>query len=111
MSLSDNKFNIFVNIFVHYPEVYNSTVIERRLNIYFNNYFSSEKKINSELGNVNVMIKSAPHNENQFMNIDVVFTGGIDNTLNNQEMLLEWKEYLFIYFDRQIKEFYFNFTN
>jgi hypothetical protein len=34
-----NSFNIFINIYVHYPEVYNSTVISNRLNKYFNEYF------------------------------------------------------------------------
>ena len=29
------KFNIFVNVYVHYPEVYNGTTIEERLNKYF----------------------------------------------------------------------------
>ena len=33
------KFNIFVNVYVHYPEVYNGTTIEERLNKYFRKYF------------------------------------------------------------------------
>lgn len=112
MSLSNNFFNVFINIFVHYPEVYNSTVINKRLNTYFNNYFSNNKPLDSEFsGNTYVMIKSAPHEENQLMKIDVAFSNKIDESLNNSEMLSEWKDYLFIYFDRQIKEFYFNFTN
>lgn len=34
-----NKFDIYINIYVHYPEVYNETTIGNRLDQYFKRYF------------------------------------------------------------------------
>lgn len=111
MSMSNNKFNIFINIFVHYPEIYNSEVINRRMNIYFNEYFSNNKPSNSEFdGNTYVTFKSAPSDENQMIKIDIVFSHEVDESINKHEILSKWEDYLFIYFDRQIPEFYYNFT-
>ena len=107
-----NKFNIYINIFVHYPEVYNSTVISNRLNKYFKEFFINNKPLKSEYSeNTYVMFKSAPSNENQMMRIDFEFSNEVDNSVNNSLNIEKWEDFLFIYFDKQIKEFYFNYIN
>ncbi len=109
--MSNNKFNIFINIFVHCPEIYNSEVINRRMNIYFNDYFSNSKPLYSEFsGNTYVTFKSAPSGENQLIKIDIVFSHEVDESINKTEILSKWEDYLFIYFDKQIPDFNFNFT-
>jgi hypothetical protein len=111
MSLSNN-FNVFINIFVHYPEVYNSTVINNKLNNYIKKYFSNNKPLNSVFnGNTYVMIKTAPHNENQVIIIDIEFSNQVDESILNSNIMLEWKEYFGVYFDKQIQEIYINFIN
>lgn len=105
-----NKFNIFINIYVHYPEVYNSTVISNKLNNYFKEFFINNKPLNSEYSeNICVMFKTAPSNENQMMRIKFEFSNEVDNSINNSLNIEKWEDFLFIYFDKQIKEFYFNF--
>ena len=105
-----NSFNIFINIYVHYPEVYNSSVISNRLNKYFNEYFLNNKPLNSEFSkNTHVMFKSAPSNENQMMTIEFKFSNEVDNSINNSLNIEKWEDFLYIYFDKQIIEFYFNF--
>lgn len=110
MIYKNNVFNIFINIYVHYPEVYNSTVISNRLNKYFNEYFFNNKPLNSEFSkNIYVMFKSAPSNENQMMTIEFVFSNEVDDSINNSLNIEKWEDFLYIYFDKQIIEFYFNF--
>ena len=111
MSLSNNYFNIYVNVYVHYPEVYNSLVISNRLNGYFKEFFINSKPLNSYYsGKICVMFHTAPSNENQMIRIEIEFTDEIDESLKELDVLSKWEEFLFIYFDRQIKEFYFDFT-
>ena len=110
MIYKNNVFNIFINIYVHYPEVYNSTVISKRLNKYFNDHFFNNKPLNSEFSkNIYVMFKSAPSNENQMMTIEFEFSNEVDDSINNSLNIEKWEDFLYIYFDKQIIEFYFNF--
>jgi hypothetical protein len=112
MEFKNNVFNIFINIYVHYPEVYNSTVISNRLNKYFNEYFINNKPLSSEYGkNTHVMFKSAPSNENQMMIIEFEFSNEVDDSINNYLNIEKWEDFLFIYFDKQIIEFKFNFKS
>ena len=112
MEFKNNVFNIFINIYVHYPEVYNSTVISNRMNKYFNEYFINNKPLSSEYGkNTHVMFKSAPSNENQMMIIEFEFSNEVDDSINNYLNIEKWEDFLFIYFDKQIIEFKFNFKS
>lgn len=104
-----NKIKVFINIFVYYPEVYNSTVINTRLSKYVNEYFIINNPQNSIFDSTNVMIKCAPHNENQMMIIDVNFSNGIDESIKKEKLIKDWKEYFYIYFDKQIKEIIIKF--
>ena len=105
-----NNFIIYVNIYVHHPEVYNSTVINDRLTKYFKEFFINNKPVNSNFnGNTYVMFKSAPSNENQMMRIEYEFSNEVDDSINNSLNIEKWEDFLFIYFDKQIKEFIFNF--
>ena len=111
MSTSKNNFKIYINIYLHYPEVVNSTIINDKINVFFNEYFSNNKLIDSSFdGNTYVMINSAPHNENQNIEIDVVFSNEIDESLRSGKFESDVKEFLSVYFNKQIKEIYVNFT-
>ena len=68
------KFNIFVNVYVYYPEVYNGTTIEERLNKYFRKYFIESSTY--------IKFYTAPTNENQIM----VIEAPIDVDINNNGM-------------------------
>lgn len=104
MSLINKGASIFVNIFVHYPEVYNSSVISRNLEKYFNGYFINNKLDKIEFnGKVYVTIKSAPHNEEQMIKVDFDFIKEIDESIK-----LDWRNYLFVFLDKQINDIRFN---
>ena len=78
------KFNIFVNVYVHYPEVYNGTTIEERLNKYF---------IESS---TYIKFYTAPTNENQIMVIEA--------PIDVEDYKQQWNEFLLSYFDHQVKD-------
>ena len=82
------KFNIFVNVYVHYPEVYNGTTIEKRLNKYFRKYFIESSTY--------IKFYTAPTNENQIMVIDAPF--------DVEDYKQQWNEFLLSYFDHQVKD-------
>ena len=83
-----SEFNIYVNVYVHYPEVYNETVVENRLNKHFKKYFIESS--------VYVKFHTAPINENQIMVIETSFD------IENYKQ--QWNDFLIKYFDYQIKE-------
>lgn len=104
MSLIDNNSSIFINVFVHYPEVYNSSVISRRLEKYFNDYFINNKLVEVNVNvKVYVAIKSAPHIEEQMIKVEFEPSNEIDDSIK-----LDWKNYLFVYFDKRINDIRFN---
>lgn len=76
---------IYINIFVHYPETYNETIVS---NI-FKEYFKDN--------NLYVKVKSAPSNENEMI---------VVKTDNQEEDLLKLKEFIFNHF--QIKDILIN---
>ena len=86
-----NTFNIYINVYVHYPEVYNETVIGNRLNKYFNKYFIES--------NTYVKFYTAPIDENQIIVIEAMF-----ESIDIEKFKQEWNEFLSVYFDRQIGE-------
>lgn len=99
-----NKIKVFMNLYVHYPEVYNASVINNKLENYINDYFKINKPKNSEFDFSYLTIKSAPSNEEQMMVIDVMFLDGIDESINKDRLIKEWKEYFNNYFNNEIKE-------
>ena len=54
-------------------------------------------------GKVYVTIKSAPHSEEQMIKVDFDFIKEIDESIK-----LDWKNYLFVFFDKQINDIRFN---
>ena len=72
---------IYINIFVHYPETYNETIVS---NI-FKEYFKDN--------NLYVKVKSAPSNENEMI---------VVKTDNQEEDLLKLKEFIFNHFQIRI---------
>ena len=112
MDFQNNVFTIYINIYVHYPEIYNRTVISNRLNKYFDEYFLNNKPFSSEYGkNTYIKFKSIPFNENQKISIDFVFSYQVDDFINNSLNIEKWEDFLFIYFDKQIIEFNFDFKS
>lgn len=104
-----NKIKLFMNIYVHYPEVYNSSVINNKLENYINDYFKINKPKNSEFDFSYLTIKSAPSNEEQMMVIDIMFLDGIDESINKDRLIKEWKEYFYNYFNNEIKDIIIKF--
>lgn len=98
-----------MNIYVHYPEVYNSSVINNKLENYINDYFKINKPKNSEFDFSYLTIKSAPSNEEQMMVIDIMFLDGIDESINKDRLIKEWKEYFYNYFNNEIKDIIIKF--
>jgi hypothetical protein len=108
----NNIFNIYIKVFVHYPEVYNCTVINDRFDKYFDKYFKINELLNSKYeGKCYVTFKTAPHNENQMIVIDLEFTDKLDESINKDKIELEWKEFISVYFDKQINDIIINFIS
>ena len=101
----NNSFDIFVNIYAHYPIGYNGTVIGDKLNKYFVNYFCNNRLINSKYSeNCYVMINSAPHSEKESIVVEIVFSEFIDESLNKEKTSLELKEFIREHFNNYIDE-------
>lgn len=81
-----NNVDIFVNIYVQYPEVYNGYVIENRLNKYFKKYYSES--------NTYVKFNTAPMGEEQIMIIETM--------VDVSKFKVEWNDFLSVFFDHQI---------
>ena len=106
----NNTLKINIKIFVHYPEVFNSTVINNRLDEYFCKYFKENKLHDSTYkGESYVVFKTAPHTENQMAIIDLEFKNQIDESINKEQLISEWKKFISVYFDEQIKDIVINF--
>ena len=108
----DNILHINIKVFVHYPEVYNDTVINNRLNKFFDKFFKENELQHSKyVGECYLVFRTAPHCENQMMVIDLEFKDKVDESINKDKIELEWKEFISVYFDRQIKEIIINFIS
>ena len=83
-----DKFNIYIDVYVHYPEVYNETIIQDRLNKYFRKYFIDS--------NTYIKFSTAPINETQIMVIQA--------PVDVEDYKQQWNEFLLSYFDHQVKE-------
>lgn len=86
------KFAIYINVYVHYPEVYNEAIIGNRLNKYFKRYFLESDTY--------IKFYTAPIIENQIMVIETT----LEQSINIDKFKQEWNEFLLVYFDHQIKE-------
>lgn len=83
-----DKFNIYIDVYVHYPEVYNETIIQDRLNKYFRKHFIAS--------NTYIKFFTAPINETQIMVIQA--------PVDVEDYKQQWNEFLLSYFDHQVKE-------
>lgn len=92
MSLLNNDLKVFVTLYAHYPEAHNSTVINNKLNLFF------EKNNSSIISYVDVC--SIPHCEEENIVINVSLKE-FNNEFNN--IFNEFKDYIFNYFNGNIK--------
>ena len=99
MCLCEKNTKIYINIFVHYPEVYNANTICEKLNFYFKPLFSDNNLIDY-IDNCYVMINSAPHNEEEL--IEVEFNS------YKKEMLLLIKDTISIKVEELIMQYFNN---
>lgn len=103
-----NEFNIYVKVFVHYPEVYNANVINNRFEKYFE---ENEMWFSKYKGKSHVIFKTAPIDENQMIIIDIEFNDQIDKVLNKEKFESKLKEFIKVYFDRQVPEVIINYIS
>ena len=103
-----NEFNIYVKVFVHYPEVYNAKVINNRFEKYFE---ENEMWFSKYKGKSHVIFKTAPIDENQMIIIDIEFNDQIDKVLNKEKFESKLKEFIKVYFDRQVPEVIINYIS
>ena len=87
-----NRINIFINVYVHYPEAYNETIVSSKLDSYFEEYFKESQTY--------VKFHTAPANENQI----IVIEASIEKIVDIDKLKLQWNEYLLVYFNHEIKE-------
>lgn len=106
MYLINNNVNIYVNIFAHYPEVYNSGVISRNVEKYFDEYFV-ENKVELK-SNVYVMIHSAPCNEEEMIKITFTNSSNINELIKIEEKNLKLKKELIACINNKITNIYFD---
>lgn len=101
----DNFINVYIKIFAHYPEIYNATIISDKFNVYFEEYFKVNKPLSSEYkGDCDVVIKSAPHTEVEMIKIEVIFTTNVDETIDKEKVVSEWKTFMLNFFDNHISD-------
>lgn len=93
-----NLFNIFINIYAHYPEVYNEFTIEERLNKYFKKFFIES--------NTYIKFYTAPTNEKQIIFVELPR----EQQLVADKFKQEWNEFLLTYFDHQVKEIIYKYN-
>lgn len=111
MMLSNNKLNITINIFTHYPETLNSTIINDKLNEYFIKYFKENYTFNFEYEiNSYVSINSAPHCECQSIDLNIEINDSF-KLINKDKIVNEWKNYLDNYFHNQFKDIKIEINN
>lgn len=102
---NQNDINIYINLYVHYPETFNGTIINDKLKEYFDKYFLSCKIINTEIViNSDVMINSLSHFENEIVEIKVSFDKQLDNLINKEVIKKEWEQHIKNFFNSNIKE-------
>ncbi len=92
---------IYINMFVHYPETFNSSAICNKLNSYFNKYL-----LNNDFTynlNCDVMINSAPHIEDESIVMEVDLYKNIDDSSIKETFVQDFKKIVAEYFDNRIK--------
>ncbi len=87
-----NRINIFINVYVHYPEVYNETIVSSKLDQYFKGYFKESETY--------VKFHTSPATENQI----IVIETPIEKIVDIDKLKQQWNEYLLVYFNHEIKE-------
>lgn len=107
MEYTNKVLGINIVLFVHYPEAFNSSVINNKLNNYFVKYFKEALNLKYD-EDCNTVIKTAPHTEKQMITIDVNFKNKIAELINIDKLESEWKEYISNCFNSQIEEIIIN---
>ena len=82
--------NVYINMFVHYPETYNAYIIENKFNSFWKEYF-----YNSECY---VMVNSAPHTEEESVLIEYSLAKEVLDVI-----ISNFKQFVLNYFNNQIK--------
>lgn len=100
MNNCDNKnyIRIYINLYVHYPEAFLETIINNQLLDYFKRYFNQTNLIIES----DVKVNSLPHVEEEEINIEVDYK--LDNMINEEVVLKDWKQYIKEFFKGKIKE-------
>ena len=77
-----------------------------------NKFFKDNELQHSKyVGECYLVFMTAPHCENQMMVIDLEFNDKVDESINKEKIELEWKEFISVYFDRQLKEIIIKFIS
>lgn len=87
---SHENINVYINLFVHYPETYNANTINNNFNIFF-----------MECINSDVMINSAPHNEEESIKIEVYIKG---TNIDKENFILKCNKFVLNYFNNKLKD-------
>lgn len=92
--------DLYVDMYMHYPDCFSSNAISEKLNLYFEEYFSYKNKLNIEV-NSYVMIKSAPHNQNESVDVKAKFS---EMSECIETMIFDWRVYIADYFKVMIDD-------
>ena len=92
MNLNNDKdIQVFITMFVHYPETLNSNSISNNFNKFFvdNNLFDLFDNLKCH-----VEIKSAPGDEEEFLKIEINFGKYKDNIFDKEKLILILNKYV-----------------
>lgn len=95
------EINIYINMFVHYPEIYNANTISNNFSSYLKNKSLFNEAYNQDC---NVMINSAPHIVDESLEIKIIF--GEDDVIlvDKDAIILNLKKFIIEYFNNQVKD-------
>lgn len=95
-----NETQIFINMFVHYPETYNANTIS-------NNFIKciNDSNVFKFINNPKcyIMIHSAPHSEEELIKVEFNIDRNNDVFTNTEELTKVSKNFVNNYFNNQIK--------
>ena len=95
-----NETQIFINMFVHYPETYNANTIS-------NNFIKCINDSNvfkfSNNPKCHVIINSAPHSEEELIKVEFNIGSNSDVLNNKEEVTKVLKNFVNNYFNNQFK--------
>lgn len=99
------EIKIYINLFVHYPNAYSSNMITEK----FNNHLIKEDLYLIYNPKCYVMVNSAPHSEEESIKIEISSLQK-DILNNNEDIILDLKEFTQGYFNNQINNIEVDFV-